>query len=154
MGDEEQDETIFAGGIERPATDLGQPESSFSTAEAVSPKLYVVCGATGEYSDRSEWTTWAFPTEATARAYVEFLNRYRQEIGGPPDDRWDFEEPSEYGRWLAKMRRFDPGFSEDYTGTSWFVSEVDVGEPPELPAEHDPAALSNATAPTLKNRSE
>lgn len=81
-------------------------------------KVWIVQGTTGEYSDRSEWTVYAFHSEAEARAYVELLGVERQKLGDRP---WDYAE----GRTFDEgMRAFDPGFEEDYTGTRWFVSEV------------------------------
>lgn len=93
--------------------------------------MYLVTGTTGEYSDRSEWTVCLFRTEEAAREYVDFLSRKRQEL------------PSYYGfgcSWSEQqaieeaMRAFDPEFSEDYTGTRWFVSSAPLCERGQGPA--------------------
>jgi hypothetical protein len=114
---------------------------SVGEAEPTGRKLYVVCGTTGEYSDRGEWTTWAFDTEAEARAYVEFLAARRQEIGAPEGFLdWEQEQAIE-----AAMRSYDPRYSEDYTGTRWFVSAVDYGPTPP-PSETPPPRTADREA--------
>jgi hypothetical protein len=84
--------------------------------------IYIVCGRTGEYSDRNEWLTRAFTTEEDAKDYVAFLTRKRQELGPAGSDVADIDALEN------AMRAFDPEYSEDYTGTSWFVSPVTLAE--------------------------
>lgn len=83
-------------------------------------KLFVVIGTTGEYSDRSEWLVRAFKREADARTYVEALQDRRKQL---PQRDWENDLAIE-----AAMREFDPQYSEDYTGTSWFVRSVDYDD--------------------------
>lgn len=87
---------------------------------------HVVFGMTGEYSDRSEWSVYAFSTSEAAEAYVSFLTAKRAElivkITGKTGDDWllyEFREELQ-----KQMRAYDPEFSEDYTGTRWWVREV------------------------------
>jgi hypothetical protein len=89
--------------------------------------IHVVIGTTGEYSDRAEWLTRAFESRAEAEAYVALLTAKRQALparaGGILDwsDRMDLQNA---------MRAFDPGYLEDYTGTSWYVEAVALETPP------------------------
>lgn len=85
-------------------------------------EVFIVLGRTGEYSDRTEWTVCAFLTEEEAKAEVEFLTAKRMEVCGPGYLDWDARNGIE-----EKMRVFDPSFSEDYTGTSWWMERVPVG---------------------------
>jgi hypothetical protein len=84
--------------------------------------IYVVLGSTGEHSDRSEWLVKAFHSQAEAESYVTFLTTKRQEVAAP---KWELEW-DERASVEAKMRAFDPNYAEDYTGTSWWVSEVEL----------------------------
>ena len=88
----------------------------------MSQTIYVVLGSTGEYSDRGEWLSKAFHTEAEARAFVAFLTEKRQQIA-VDHVRLDWELRSGVEE---KMRAFDPNYQEDYTGTRWFVSPVEL----------------------------
>lgn len=84
--------------------------------------IWIVHGSTGEYSDRGEWVVCAYRSEGEAKAYVEFLGKKRQEVGpGRYEDGWDYDLEEQVE---AAMRAFDPNFSEDYTGTRWFVRET------------------------------
>jgi hypothetical protein len=80
--------------------------------------VYVVRGTTGEYSDRTEWSVYGFESEAEARAYVDFLGEQRKRL---PQRSWSYTDDLAVE---VEMRKFDPCFSEDYTGTSWYVEPV------------------------------
>ena len=84
--------------------------------------IYVVLGSTGEYSDRSEWLVKAFRSQAEAENFVTFLTVTRQ-MTAPPRGELEWEDR---GSVEDKMRAFDPNYAEDYTGTSWRVSEVEL----------------------------
>lgn len=81
--------------------------------------IFVVCGTTGEWSDRTEWLTRAFSSEKEAKTYISTLeSTYRSFPPGPWYNRENHEE-------LEKaMEVLDPRFQEDYTGTRWFIREV------------------------------
>ena len=96
--------------------------------------IWVVHGSTGEYSDRYEWSVKAFVDEESAKNYVLFLTRERQKL---PTQDWDTR-----GEVERLMRAIDPCFSEDYTGTHWFVSSVPLSLrlfeiPPDGPKGQD-----------------
>lgn len=92
---------------------IAQPHTVFQ-----GPPVWAVVGTTGEYSDRGEWMVCVFPTEEGAQAYVERLTAERQKLGPEYPD-WEEREAI-----AEKMSRFDPGYSEDYTGTRWFIRET------------------------------
>jgi hypothetical protein len=80
--------------------------------------IYIVQGATGDRSDPVEWLVYAFWTEAEAQSYCDLLTAERQKLGPPGGQ----------VRFIAEgvMRSFDPNYSEDYTGTSWWVSRIEL----------------------------
>lgn len=85
-------------------------------------KVWIVMGSTGEYSDRTEWPVIAFSSEAAAKERIAALDARMQQM---PED-WR-EERGKFGTEIkAHMAPLDPGFSMDYTGTSYFFYEVDV----------------------------
>lgn len=89
-------------------------------------KIYVVCGVTGEYSDRYEWLTRAFVDEKVAQLYITTLeNTYRTFSQDNCGYQRETEEMEELNR---IMRELDPKFDEDYTGTQWFIRDVEMSE--------------------------
>lgn len=87
-------------------------------------KIYIVNGTTGEYSDRSEWAVEAWTTKEAAEARVRDLGDKLQASGVATLGYGDQKRAAE-----EKFRTDpdgDPGFSCDYTGTSWFVTECEL----------------------------
>ena len=91
-------------------------------------KIYVVFGATGEYSDRSEWNVVALHSKEAAEKYAEAcmteaqrIVSYNDEFGKSYRDyKYDSVESPE---WIK--HKFDPQFYCDYTDrTNYSVSEV------------------------------
>jgi len=88
-------------------------------------RAYVVYGITGEYEDYRSWDVAVFEKEADAdeflkklkTAYKPFKNSTRS-TNGP------FREPKERKKLVDAMRKFDPFFMEDYTGTDYFVLAI------------------------------
>lgn len=109
--------------------------------------VWVVVGMTGEYSDRSEWTVYAFSEEQSARDYVGFLSEKYRELGGHGQlYDWDKREALQ-----KAMIAFDPEFDCDYTGTHWRV--VAVPWAPTEDGTHSPPADTHegASAPSHPN---
>lgn len=86
--------------------------------------VYIVCGSTGEWSDRTEWLVFAFKSEAEAIAHVnackDTLQRFDQRNRGyqrQEGERVALEEA---------MLPLDPNFYEDYTGTHYFIRQVEL----------------------------
>lgn len=86
--------------------------------------VYVVYGTTGEYSDRQEWTVKAFVNEERAKRFAgacqDEVTRLKALYGD--ELRWN----------KADIHKYDPQFKWDYTGTDYWVDEI------ELDADNDP----------------
>ena len=85
-------------------------------------KIWVVLGTTGEYSERSEWVVDAWRSEAEAQDRVEFLKSRMHELGIGAYDRYG----TKYEAACVEMRKEDACFSNDYTGTEWYVSATEL----------------------------
>lgn len=104
------------------------------------PEVFVVMGATGEYSDRYEWPVRAFLDEGKAQALVAAADEDARAWLARSADHWqqymNFRELSETEK--AELFPHDPHFSMDYTGTSYYVMKVELEPPfsgdPGLPA--------------------
>lgn len=88
-------------------------------------KIWIVEGSTGEYSDHTEWPVCTFKTEELAKEMVELCSAEyrrtkirREELGL---DMWD-ELPADC------VHKYDPRFTEDYTGTLWKCYPVELRE--------------------------
>ena len=78
-------------------------------------KVFVVMGTTGEYSDRNEWPVRAFLDEAEAQALVlaaETASREAVAASG--------------SAYRAGPTPLDPRHQSDYTGTRYFVYDVEL----------------------------
>jgi hypothetical protein len=81
--------------------------------------IYVVTGSTGEYSDRREWTVFAFMDEKKA---LDFADECEKEA-----DRLNDERGGDFGLG-GKTSKYDPFIQMDYTGTVYFVEQVELKE--------------------------
>lgn len=89
-------------------------------------KVHVVMGATGEWSDRIEWPVRAYRSEEAARAEVlRLTNAAMEYVTARGDDIFGANDETER---LTEAHRaqYDPGFSCDYTGTSYFIYDVEL----------------------------
>lgn len=84
--------------------------------------IHLVCGSTGEYSDRHEWLVAAFSTAEAAQKYIDKLQLMYQQF--PQNDRGYQREEEERDQLHRVMEVFDPNFSEDYTGTYYWYDTV------------------------------
>lgn len=84
-------------------------------------QIFVVMGSTGEYSDRHEWAILAYTDETLAQTHVQLA------------EAWDRENGLTWSR-LAWERRidlvspYDPAYSRDYTGTSYYIVAVPLAD--------------------------
>lgn len=88
------------------------------------PKIYVVTGTTGEWSDRDEWPVAAYLSEERAREHAEKADHKAKElfvVWG--ENRWDMPDGA---------NPFDPHMSMDYTGTDYGVMTVPLMDGPEI----------------------
>lgn len=81
-------------------------------------KIYVVMGSCGEYSDHITWQVAAYKTEEEARKHVgkaaerfsELNLKYHEDVYTIPKGE----------------NEYDPYMRVDYTGTRYYVEEVDL----------------------------
>lgn len=76
-------------------------------------KIYVVIGATGEYSDHIEWPVKALVDEQDAKYFVELVSaEARAVISKLPDDldeTWDDPDGDHCGRAIPRgLNKYDP----------------------------------------------
>jgi len=102
--------------------------------------VYVVQGTTGQYSDRFDWIVKAFRTKEEA-------DKFQQDITDVIEQLWkfskkhdvdyyyfsdidDLEASPEVKKTIASfyedVTKLDPKFQCDYTGTSYWVTEVEL----------------------------
>jgi len=106
-------------------------------------KIYVVIGATGEYSDKSEWPVCWRSTLAEAELVVQVCNREAAEYKRWDDAHYGAVEWDEKQAKLAKM--FDPYFVCDYTGTTYHVWTIE--EDPHEGRERKPSFRPSEECP-------
>ncbi len=92
-------------------------------------KCYIIKGFTGEYADSSEWNVKVFLDEIKAKVYCEGLNNLLKQLGFHAScekilDSWDDRD----NICSDQVRKFDPKFFCDYTGTYYEISECDFVE--------------------------
>ncbi len=83
--------------------------------------IYVVMGTTGEYSDRTEWPVLAYLSKPQAEEHVEKASARARELFALRGGRYMTNNP--------EVNEHDPSFTMDYTGTTYYVMPVNVGEP-------------------------
>ena len=86
--------------------------------------VWLVMGATGEYSDRQEWPVRAYRDKSAAEREVMRLTEESKALFARVGYGWESHQRKaveEHG-----PRVGDPGFSMDYTGTSYFYYEAEL----------------------------
>jgi hypothetical protein len=82
-------------------------------------QIFIVRGATGEYSDHCDWPVKAFASHAEAASFAaQLVNVY--EAGTTPNPRGGRRQDR---NWKHPL---DPHFYEDYTGTDWYIEECEL----------------------------
>lgn len=99
----------------------------------MSKLIYVIQGTTGEYSDRADWIVCAFEDKKQAATYEQDLTDLSANyFKGLKDASLHyylvyFEELTEELKEIyTKLLFFDPKFQMDYTGTSYWVEEIEL----------------------------
>ena len=82
--------------------------------------IYIVTGSTGEWSDRTKWLVKGWWSKEKAIQHVKDLEELYK-TSSPLGDRYQRKNTLE-----TIMKTLDPSFQEDYTGTHWYVQEVEV----------------------------
>lgn len=89
-------------------------------------KIWIVEGATGEYSDHIEWPVCAFRDEKQAQALAEELAALGRaaDQAARAKDGWygDWDDTEEGKLWKAK----DPSASLDYTGVNYRAYAINL----------------------------
>ena len=78
--------------------------------------VYVVFGATGEYSDHIEWPVMAYADEAQAQAHIDLASAWVRENVGSRPDYYKIVPPNPY----------DPHMQVDYTGVNYYYKTVEL----------------------------
>lgn len=84
-------------------------------------KIWLVGGMTGEYEDHRQWVVCYFNKEADAKKMAECLSARAREALRILEENPDPTAPRKF------MEPFDPYFGMDYTGTHYYVTEVEPG---------------------------
>lgn len=102
-------------------------------------KIYVVEGSTGEYSDNTHWLVQAFRSENKAKAAVVILSQFARESfklrfdqirkgPWPGDVVFSKINDKHDGYVQENIIPLDPNFREDYTGTNYTYTEIELND--------------------------
>lgn len=86
--------------------------------------IWMVEGASGEYSDHVEWPICFFYSEADAKAKVEFLSAMTREAQVIAGEVYDYDRTRKAE---AFMKQYDPEWTRSYSGTNYTAYEVKLG---------------------------
>lgn len=99
----------------------------------MSNKIYIVFGATGEYSDHKEWPVKAFRSQEKAQAFVIQLTKEARVMLAKYNN-----SPSywQHGKDFSRSEPFerppnDPDFDCDYSGVNYYIEETTLDEAKE-----------------------
>jgi len=82
-------------------------------------KIYVIFGATGEYSDRDEWIIKAYKNKEMAKSHLLNADKRAKELFKKYEDEpWNCKEENIY----------DPAFRMYYTGTQYYILQCEIEE--------------------------
>lgn len=86
--------------------------------------IYVVFGATGEYSDHNEWAVCGYAAEGAAKAHVALATEYAKAF----EARFPYFGPRFQERMdaLKGANPYDPNMTIDYTGINYYVVPVEI----------------------------
>ncbi|NIQ92427.1 MAG: hypothetical protein GWN93_26980 [Deltaproteobacteria bacterium] len=83
-------------------------------------KIFIVMGTAGEYANTEQWPVKAFRSKRRAEDIGTKAMRRANEI---------YEDHfKKYGRRDLPENEYDPDMEMDYTGTSYFLYEVELDE--------------------------
>lgn len=92
-------------------------------------KVYLIFGHTGEYADRETWMIKkAFTNKESAISHRDLLNNTLKSLNAYPDENNDIS----WDTYINKreeiesiMRKLEPKFRLDYTGTKYEIEEAE-----------------------------
>ena len=98
--------------------------------------VYILQGSTGEYSDRTDWIVAAYPNIDNATTAQQILTdlfnkmwKYMEENDVHYRDLMDGDTgtvPPYVADIWNHIKQIDPRCMLDYTGTTWWVKEVEL----------------------------
>jgi hypothetical protein len=94
----------------------------------MSETVFVVCGTSGEYSDRYEWVARAFRTEDAARSFIEATTARMMDLQAAYKRRADHNKPYlSFADWLLKETDVpDPLCAEGWDEVSYYLSACEL----------------------------
>lgn len=106
-------------------------------------KIYVVIGCTGEYSDQREWPVCAYTNREMADKHADLAmewahkneQQFRDSIKQVYDKWFQYKQSNtsdnDFNTFYTNntiKSPYDPNMNMDYTGTDYFVLEVEMRE--------------------------
>jgi hypothetical protein len=85
-------------------------------------KVYIVFGTTGEYSDRNEWSVCGYRNKDIATKHADDAMIWAHLL----KEKIDEEGKSAFEAKDQLVSPYDSHFNMDYTGTDYYVLEVDI----------------------------
>lgn len=82
-------------------------------------KIYIVEGSTGEYADRQNWLVKAYSSRDKADAHAQSAEKWINDYGVSEWRKQKYDANRD-------LNPYDPNMSVDYTGTSYYVIELDL----------------------------
>jgi hypothetical protein len=90
-------------------------------------EVFIIMGATGDYSDRCEWPVAVVDSREAAEQYVKAVTAQYQNVPTSLRNR--------SSKRMKELMTLDPDFETDYTGTSYWFAAVDFITADELAAK-------------------
>jgi len=94
--------------------------------------IYVVMGTTGEYSDRGEWPVRAHRTKLAAEDHVARAERLAKAAFAKYGSHMFSWQTEAEGGLSDEFKAEDPNLNWQYTGTSYFIYEVELADEPAV----------------------
>jgi hypothetical protein len=90
--------------------------------------IYIIFGATGEYSDHRRWIVKACASEDQATKFVDKINKWlvKNDFHYDRNNRGTWE--NDYERRHDAVCPLDPKFHCDYTGTEYYYEPCELEE--------------------------
>ncbi len=86
--------------------------------------IYIVCGTSGEYSDRTDWVVKAFASEARAKEFCALLQATIERIQSAIRDR--AKTFAEERALEEEMKRLDPKIESFWYDTTYSVAPLEL----------------------------
>ena len=84
--------------------------------------IWIVSGATGEYSDHREWAVCAYCLEKDAREHAEKADAKAKDLAKRYDRHYEIPHGA---------NEYDSRMTMDYTGTNYYVEMIELADAPQ-----------------------